>query len=76
MSRPPEAMSDTHARVMTSVLVDALPTYGTIKWRTGFSRQTIHRVLHDLRELRLVDFEEGKQGTIRSLVGVAAHDGA
>lgn len=65
--KPPGAVSDTATRVLLAV-VDGCTTYPELIERTGLSKQTLHKYLHRLRELRLVDFEDRKPGTTRTLV--------
>lgn len=58
---------DGATRVLLAV-VDGATTYAELIEATGLSRSTIHQHLHALRDEGLVDFDAGKQGTLRPRV--------
>jgi predicted transcriptional regulator len=54
--------------VMREVLLQQRPTIPSIALALGRTKSTVHNSLFRLRQLGLVAWEDGRQGTIRSLV--------
>lgn len=71
-------VTDAQLRVLGALLrfhVDTgavgAPTLDELAWLAGRSRSTVYEHLHALRRAGLVDWEPGRRGTLRALVGVA-----
>lgn len=68
---PPGALGDTHVRTLFAVMGLDRPTVVLVARAARTCSLVALRALQDLREAGLVDWEDGRDGTLRATVGVA-----